>query len=246
MPLYGRAGVPLWSQTGGSDKAAMKNAGLRRNEPEERAGAGGVESRGPRSLTEACLRSVSGPLGRNNLNNAEIAAFSRHPSPQVWWGQTEIEPNNREWGVNPSHHCQRGPTWEWLYPSSPSHSTSLARNSVVCIWPGVCRFLLFFFFFFLSPPLPSPFPSIVPPEVFMGRPTGCSAHQEIKVSSSSQCAVARCDLFNSNRVNITDACKAGITVAELDVLRRDTGSVFFLLWLTHENLSPFFFFFPEW
>lgn len=77
--------------------------------------------------------------------------------------------------------------------------------------------------FFLSPPLPSPFPSIVPPEVFMGRTTGCSAHQEIKVSSSSQCAIARCDLFNSNRVNITDACKAGITVAELDVLRRDTG-----------------------
>lgn len=146
----------------------------------------------------------------------------------------------------PPTHCQRGPTWEWLYPSSPSHSTSLARNSVVCIWPRVCRFLLFSFFF-LSPPLPSPFPSIVPPEVFMGRPTGCSAHQEIKVSSSSQCAVAHCDLFNSNRVNITDACKAGITVAELDVLRRDTGSVFFMLWLTYKSWSPFFFFFfPKW
>lgn len=66
----------MWSQTGGSDKAAMKNAGLRRNEPEERRGAKRVESRGARSLTEACLRAVSGPLGRNNLNNAEIAAFS--------------------------------------------------------------------------------------------------------------------------------------------------------------------------
>lgn len=43
--LYGRAGFPLWSQTGGSDKAAMKNAGLRRNEPEERRGGyGGGES----------------------------------------------------------------------------------------------------------------------------------------------------------------------------------------------------------
>lgn len=31
-----------------------------------------------------------------------------------------------------------------------------------------------------------------------------------------KCAVARCDLFNSNRVNITDACKAGITVKELN------------------------------
>lgn len=35
----------MWSQTGGSDKAAMKNAGLRRNEPEERRGGyGGGES----------------------------------------------------------------------------------------------------------------------------------------------------------------------------------------------------------
>lgn len=136
-----------------------------------------------------------------------------------------------------------GPHESDSIPLHPPTPLPLLANSVVCIWPGVCRFLLLFFFFFLSPPLPSPFPSIVPPEVFMGRPTGCSAHQEIKVSSSSQCAVARCDLFNSNRVNITDACKAGITVAELDVLRRDTGSVFFLLWLTHENRNPFFLFF---
>lgn len=63
----------------------------------------------------------------------------------------------------------------------------------------------------------------------MGRLTGCSAHQEIKVSSSSKCAVARCDLFNSNGVNITDACEGGITVLELDGLRRDGGSVSFLL-----------------
>lgn len=74
----------------------------------------------------------------------------------------------------------------------------------------------------------------------MGRLTGCSAHQEIKVSSSSKCAVARCDLFNSNRVNITDACKAGITVEELDDLRRGSGSVSFLLWFTHKNQSSFF------
>lgn len=71
----------------------------------------------------------------------------------------------------------------------------------------------------------------------MGRLAGCSAHQEIKVSSSSKCAVAQCDLFNSNRVNITDACKAGITVAELDVLRRDSGSVSFLLRFTHTSFS---------
>lgn len=74
----------------------------------------------------------------------------------------------------------------------------------------------------------------------MGRPTGCSAHREIKVSSSSKCAVAHCDLFNSNRVNITDACQAGITVAELDVLRHDSGSVSFLLWFTHKDQSSLF------
>lgn len=69
----------------------------------------------------------------------------------------------------------------------------------------------------------------------MGRLTGCSAHQEIKVSSSSKCAVAHCDLFNSNRVNVTDACKAGITVEELEDLRCGSGSVSFLLWFTHKN-----------
>lgn len=67
----------------------------------------------------------------------------------------------------------------------------------------------------------------------MGRPTGCSAHQEIKVSSSNKWAVAHCDLFNSNRVNITDACKAGITVEELDDLCCGSGSLSFLLWFTH-------------
>lgn len=50
----------------------------------------------------------------------------------------------------------------------------------------------------------------------MGRPTGCSAHREIKVSPTNKCALVRRDLFNSNRVNITDARKAGITVAKLD------------------------------
>lgn len=60
----------------------------------------------------------------------------------------------------------------------------------------------------------------------MGRLTGCSAHQEIKVSSSSKCDVVHCDLFNSNRVNITDACKAGITVEELDDLTLRQGISF--------------------
>lgn len=64
----------------------------------------------------------------------------------------------------------------------------------------------------------------------MGRLTGCSAHREIKVSSS-KCAIAHCDLFNSNRVNITGACKAGITVEELDDLGCGSGSVSFLLWV---------------
>lgn len=73
----------------------------------------------------------------------------------------------------------------------------------------------------------------------MGRLTGCSAHKEIKVSSSSKCAVAHCDLFNSNGVSITDACKTGITVVELDGLRCDGGSVSFLLWFTHKNQSIF-------
>lgn len=45
----------------------------------------------------------------------------------------------------------------------------------------------------------------------MGKLTGCSAHQKIK-ASSSKCSDAHHDLFNSNRVNITDACKDGITV----------------------------------
>lgn len=72
----------------------------------------------------------------------------------------------------------------------------------------------------------------------MGRPTGCSAHQEIKVSPPSKCAFVRCDLFNCSRVNVTDACKAGITVAKLDGRRRDRGSVSFLLCFTHENRSP--------
>lgn len=71
----------------------------------------------------------------------------------------------------------------------------------------------------------------------MGRPTGCSAHQEIKVFPTSKCALVRCDLFNSNRVNITDACKAGITVAKLDGPRRDRRSVSFLLWFAHKNRS---------
>lgn len=72
----------------------------------------------------------------------------------------------------------------------------------------------------------------------MGRLTGCSAHQEIKVSSSSKCAIAHSDLFNSNRVNITDACKDGITVEELDLccgsrqLPSCCGS--------HKNQSQFF------
>lgn len=74
----------------------------------------------------------------------------------------------------------------------------------------------------------------------MGRPTGCSAHREIKVSSSSKCAVAHCDLFNSNRVNIADACQAGITVVELDVLRHDSGSVSFLPQFTHKDQSSLF------
>lgn len=79
---------------------------------------------------------------------------------------------------------------------------------------------------FYHPAHPLPTPTwIVPPEVFTGRLTGCSAHQGIKVSSPSICAVVRRDLFNSNRVNITDACKAGITVEELDDLRRGSGSV---------------------
>lgn len=71
----------------------------------------------------------------------------------------------------------------------------------------------------------------------MGRPTGCSAHQEIKASPTSQCALLRCDLFNSGRANVTDACKAGITVAKLDGRRRARGSVSFLLWFTHKNQS---------
>lgn len=73
----------------------------------------------------------------------------------------------------------------------------------------------------------------------MGRLTGCSAHHEIKVSSS-KCAVAHCDLFNSNRANIADACKAGITVEELDDLHFGRGSVSFLLWFTHTRIRAYF------
>lgn len=71
----------------------------------------------------------------------------------------------------------------------------------------------------------------------MGRPTGCPAHRQIKVSPTSKCALVQCDLFNSNRVNITDARKAGITVAKLDDRRRDRGSISFLLWFTHKDRS---------
>lgn len=70
----------------------------------------------------------------------------------------------------------------------------------------------------------------------MGKLTGCSAHQKIK-ASSSKCAVAHHDLFNSNRVNITDACKAGITLQNLDDLHCGSRSVSFLMRLTHKNQS---------
>lgn len=69
----------------------------------------------------------------------------------------------------------------------------------------------------------------------MGRPTGCSAHQEIKVSPTSKCAFVQGDLFNSSRGKVTDACKAAITVAKLDGRRRDRGSVSFLLGFTRQN-----------
>lgn len=85
--------------------------------------------------------------------------------------------------------------------------------------------------------IPPPSLWIVSLEVFMGRPTGCSAHQEIKVSPTNKCALVRCDLFNSNRVNITDARKAGVTVAKLDGWRRDLPSLSFLLWFTHKDPS---------
>lgn len=77
------------------------------------------------------------------------------------------------------------------------------------------------FYHHFAPPRPL---LIVPPEVFMGRPTGCSTHQEIKAPSLSKCALARCDLFNLNRVNITYACKTGITVAEQGGCGHDNGS----------------------
>lgn len=80
--------------------------------------------------------------------------------------------------------------------------------SVVCIWLEVSKSLLSP----ISPPSPH---WIVLAEVFMGKLAGCSAHCKIK-ASSAKCAVAHHDLFNSSRVNITDACKAGIRVQKLD------------------------------
>lgn len=63
-----------------------------------------------RLLTEACLRVVA-VLGRKNLNNTKIAAFHDiHPLSQPS-GLERSEgdtANNRERGVNPSPHCQRG------------------------------------------------------------------------------------------------------------------------------------------
>lgn len=183
-----------------------------------------------RGLFEGCCRLLA---GQEQLEQHQNCSISNNPSPQVWRGQTEILPIT-ESEVSTPPTIVKGATWEWLQPSSPSYSTSLVHYSVVSIWQGGGTD------WFLSPPHPSPSPWIVPPEVFMGRLAGCSAHQEIKVSSSSKCAVAQCDLFNSNRVNITDACKAGITVAELDVLRRDSGSVSFLLRFTHTRIGARF------
>ena len=88
----------------------------------------------------------------------------------------------------------------------------------------------------LPPTAPLPYPAnCTPTEVFMGGPTGCSAHQEIKVSSSSTCAAAHCDLFNSGRVNITDACKAEISAEELDDPHCGCRSVSFLLPSKHTH-----------
>lgn len=121
---------------------------------QKREGGWGVESRGPRSLTEACLRAVSGPLGRNNLNNAEIAAFSRHPSPQVWWGQTDRT-------QQPRVRCQPLPplskgahmrvtlslfTLPLHFPCSQFCGLYLAGGL------QISSLLLFFFYHHLSPP----------------------------------------------------------------------------------------------
>lgn len=57
---------------------------------------------------EGCWR-VFPVLGRNNLNNTKIAAFHDiHPLslPSGLERSVGDSANNREWGVNPSYHCQ--------------------------------------------------------------------------------------------------------------------------------------------
>lgn len=84
------------------------------------------------------------------------------------------------------------------------------------------------FYHHLPPPRP---PELYPRRCLWG------GWQDVRPTRRSK---SHCDLFNSYRVNITDACKAGITVAELDVLRRDSGSVSFLLRFTHTRIRARF------
>lgn len=117
--------------------------------------------------------------------------------------------SKRAWGVNPSHHCQED------HMRMAAALFTLLLHFPCSLACGLYLTGGWQISFITTLSLP-PSLWIVSLEVFMGRPTGCSAHQEIKVSPTSKCAFVRCDLFNSGRVNVTDACKAGITVARLD------------------------------
>lgn len=149
--------------------------------------------------------------------------------PQVWRGQREDTGNNEERGVNSS-----------LLTPPPAPLLLFTALWFLFDWRSSG--------WLLPPTSPLPYPAnCTPTEVFMGRPTGCWAHQEIKVSSSSTWAAAHCDLFNSSRVNITDACEAEISAEELDDPQWGRRSVSFLLPSKHTHKIqaqfPFFFIF---
>lgn len=135
---------------------------------------------GLRSLKEACLRAVA-VLGRNNLNNIKIAAFHGSLPLSLPSGLERSErgtANNWERGVNSSHHCQWNHIWVTV-PTSPAppllfhfpYSPFCGLYLTGGLQVG-----------FITPPHPG---ELYPGGVY-GSLRGCSAHQEIKVSSSSK------------------------------------------------------------
>lgn len=195
----------------------------RKKKEEEEDAGDGIWGR----LSEDYLRVVA-VLGRDTLNNTKTAAYHEiHPLrlPSGLERSDGDAGSNWERGVNPSLHCRR----DHIRATAPSYYTSLIHCAVVCISLEVHRSVLP-----PTSPLPPPNPTeLYLIEAFMGRLTGCSAHQEIKVTWS-KCALACCDLFNCFRVNITDACKAGI-MEELDELHCGSRSVSFLLGFTNTH-----------